>query len=397
MERRTFLSKTALATTAASARRVLGANERLRGGVIGSGGRGQYLSGEFKEIGAEIAAVCDVYEPNLQGGLKAASTGARPFDNYKQLLEDKSLDFVIVATPDHWHAQQTIDAVQAGKDVYVEKPMAHTIEEGFRMIRATRQTRRVVQVGTQRRSNDLFMQARRIIEQGDAGEVRLVNSWWVNYAGSLKGRELKGKLDWQQWLGPAPKRELDPVRFFGWYFFFDYSGGMLVGQAAHIVDAINMLMKSSFPSTVTCSGISPNVEGAEIPETASMIIEYPENFLAVFTIGYKAMRYAMFNDQMKQFHGNKARFDVGREAYALYPQSTEIDMKPSVVERRPGSFNASTRSHIRNFLECVRSREDPNATVEMGQWTSVSLCMAIESLRTGKRMVFDPKIQKMKA
>lgn len=393
MQRRTFLS----ATTAASASRVLGANDQIRGGVIGSGGRGQYLTAEFKEIGAEIAAVCDVYEPNLKRGLEKAASTARGFSHHKELLGDKSLDFVIIATPDHWHAQHTIDAVEAGKDVYVEKPMAHTIEDGFRMIRATRQTRRVVQVGTQRRSNELFMQARKVIEQGDAGEVRLVNSWWVNNAGSLKGRELEGKLDWQQWLGPAPKRELDPVRFFGWYYFFDYSGGMLVGQAAHIIDAINMIMGSSYPSAVTCSGISPNVEGAEIPETATMLVEYPENFLAVFTIGYKAMRYAMFNDQMKQFHGSKARFDVSREAYALYPQSLEIDMKPSVVERRPGSFNMSTRSHIRNFLECVRSRKDPNATVEIGQWTSVALAMAMESLKTGRRLTFDPKTQKAKA
>jgi predicted dehydrogenase len=391
IERRTFL-----AATAASAGRVLGANDRIRGGVIGSGGRGQYLVAEFKEIGVEMAAVCDVYEPNLKRGLEKASSNARPYSSHKQMLEDKSLDVVIVATPDHWHAQHTIDAVEAGKDVYVEKPLAHTIEEGFRMMRATRQTRRVVQVGTQRRSNELFMQARKILEEGSTGEVRLVNSWWLNYAGSLKrGRELEGKLDWPQWLGSAPKREFDPVRFFGWHYFYDYSGGMLVGQAAHIVDAINMLMGSSFPGAVTCSGIAPNVEGAEIPETATMTIEYPENFLAVFTIGYKAMRYHMFNDQMKQFHGSKARFDVGREAYALYPQSPEIEMKPSVVERRTGSFEQSTRSHIRNFLDCVRSRKDPNATIEMGQWTNVALCMAMESLRMGRRITFDPKTRKM--
>jgi predicted dehydrogenase len=381
MQRRTFL-----AATAASGVRIFGANDKIRAGVIGSGGRGRLLTGEFKEIGVEMAAVCDVYEPNLQAGLKAASTGAKPYHNYKQLLDDKSLDAVIVATPDHWHAQMVIDAVDAGKDVYVEKPMAHTIEDGFRMIEAVRRTRRVVQVGMQRRSSELFQNAKRIMDSGDVGDVRLVNSWWLNQTRALRPRKLGGKLDWQQWLGTAPKRELDPLRFFNWYWFWDYSGGMLVGQAAHIIDAIHWLMNSAYPATVTCAGGRVNVEGAEIPETASMAIEYPENYLAVFTIGYKAMHYNLFNDQLKQFHGSKARFDVGREWYSLYPQSDAIDMKPSVEVREPGSFAPATRAHIRNFLECIRTRKDPNATVEMGQSTNIVLCMGMDAMRKGRRL-----------
>jgi predicted dehydrogenase len=389
IQRRNFLGTTALAAT-----RILGANERLRGGVIGAGGRGRLLTAEFKEIGVEMAAVCDVYKPNLERGLKVASSNARGYDDYRRLLEDKSLDLVIVATPDHWHAQMTIDAVEAGKDVYVEKPMAHTIEDGFRMIQATRRTRRVVQVGTQRRSSELFQQGRALMSK--LGEVRLVNSWWLNHQASLRKAELEGELDWQKWLGPAPKRPLDPVRFFNWYYFHDYSGGLLVGQAAHIIDCINWYMNSSFPSAVTCAGGRVNLEGAEIPETATMAVEYPENYLAVFTLGYKAMRYHPFNDQLKQFHGSLARLDVGREFHALYPQSNEIDMKPAVIERRPGSFGPATRDHIRNFLECVKSRQDPNATVEMGQWTNVALCMAMESLRKGRRVEYDPKTQRMR-
>jgi predicted dehydrogenase len=389
IERRSFLGTTALAAT-----RVLGANERLRGGVIGAGGRGRFLTAEFKEIGVEMAAVCDVYQPNLERGLQTASSNARGYDDYRRLLEDKSLDLVIVATPDHWHAQMTIDAVEAGKDVYVEKPMAHTIEDGFRMIQATRRTRRVVQVGTQRRSSDLFQKGRSLMSK--LGEVRLVNSWWLNHQTSLRKAELEGELDWQKWLGPAPKRPLDPVRFFNWYYFHDYSGGLLVGQAAHIIDCINWYMDSSFPSAVTCAGGRVNLEGAEIPETATMAVEYPENYLAVFTLGYKAMRYNPHNDQLKQFHGSQARLDVGREFYFLYPQSNEIEMKPAAAERRPGSFGQATRDHIRNFLECVKSRQDPNATVEMGQWTNVALCMAMESLRKGRRVEYDPKSQRMR-
>jgi predicted dehydrogenase len=212
MDRRRFLL-----TTAAAQARIQGANERIRAGIIGAGGRGKYLTAQFKEIGAEMAAVCDVYEANLQGGLKEASTGARPFHDYRKLLDDKSIDAVIVATPDHWHARMVIDAVDAGKDVYVEKPMAHKIDEGFDVIKAVRRTKRVVQVGMQRRSAELFLEGKRIMDSGQLGNVHLVTSAWYNYTPSLRQANLAGSLDWKQWLGSAPDRPLDPPRFFNWY------------------------------------------------------------------------------------------------------------------------------------------------------------------------------------
>ncbi|MCL6506370.1 MAG: Gfo/Idh/MocA family oxidoreductase [Bryobacteraceae bacterium] len=389
MDRRGFLG------AAAAVPQVLAANERPRVGLIGAGVRGRLLAVEFKELGAEVAAVCDVYEPNLQAGLKAASSGARAHRDYRRLLEDASLDAVIVATPDHWHAQMVIDAVEAGKDVYVEKPLAHTIEEGFRIIEAVRRTRRVVQVGTQRRSFDLFQDAKRLADSGTLGPVRLVNSWWLNRTASLRAGKLEGELDWEQWLGPAPKRPLDPVRFFNWYWFWDYSGGLLIGQAAHVIDAIQWLMNSSYPLAVTCAAAAPGIPGAEAPETCTMAVEFPENYLAVFTLGYQAMRYHPFHDQLIQVHGAQARLDVGREWYALYPESKTLDLRPSVEIRKPGSFAAATRAHIRNFLECMRTRNEPNATVEMGQATNIVLCMAMEALRTGRRVRWNPAMRRM--
>ncbi|MEO7652037.1 MAG: Gfo/Idh/MocA family oxidoreductase, partial [Bryobacteraceae bacterium] len=284
MNRRKF----AFTATAASYQLINGANERIRAGIIGAGGRGRYLTGEFKEIGAEMAAVCDIYEPNLQEGLKTASAGAKSFSDYKKLLEDKTMDAVIVATPDHWHARMVIDAVEAGKDVYVEKPMAHTIPEGFDVINAVRRTKRVVQVGTQRRSAELFQEAKSIMDSGQVGDVKLVTSHWMNHQASLSNRKLTGKLDWQKWLGTSPKRPVDETRFFNWYYFYDYSGGLLVGQAAHIVDAIQWFMNSKEPVAVTCVGGRTHLQGAEIPETATLSIEFPEDYLANFTIGYKA-------------------------------------------------------------------------------------------------------------
>jgi predicted dehydrogenase len=275
--------------------------------------------------------------------------------------------------------------------------MAHTIAEGFDIIDAVRKTKRVVQVGTQRRSSELFQAGKKIMDSGQLGDVHLVASQWLNYQESLSNKKLEGNLDWTQWLGSAPKRELDPKRFFNWYYYWDYSGGLLVGQAAHIIDAINWYMNSNHPLTVTCVGGQGNLAGAEVPETATIVIQYPENYLAHFTVGYKAMRYNSFNDQIKQFHGTKARFDVGREWHLLYPQSLDVDMKPSIVDKRPGSFNSAARSHIRNFLECVRSRRDPNAPVEAGQATNIILCMAMDSLRNGKRLHWNPSTRKVES
>ncbi|MBI4889836.1 MAG: Gfo/Idh/MocA family oxidoreductase [Acidobacteria bacterium] len=391
MERRHFLAATLPAAT------VLGANDRIRVGVIGSGGRGRLLTGEFKEIGAEMAAVCDVYTPNLEAGLKVANTGAKSYSDYRRLLDDKSIDAVIVSTPDHWHSRMVIDAVGAGKDAYVEKPMCHKIDEGYDMAAAVRRTKRIVQVGTQRRSAPMFQEVQRIVASGRLGEIRLVTSWWLNHMFDLQPRKLDGELDWKQWLGPAPAHELDSLRFFNWYHFYDYSGGMLIGQAAHILDAIQWIMGSSAPGAVTCTGGRPNLKYAEIPETANISIEYPENYLATFTLGYSAMRYHPTQDQCKHFHGHRARLDVSREMFRLIPETSEPVLKAEREETHPGSFAQATRDHIRNFLDCIRTRKEPNAPVEAGLGTAISLCMTMDSLRSGRRLKWNAAARKVES
>ena len=383
-----MLRRTVLAT-AASYQRILGANDRPNIGLIGSGGRGRFLAGEFKEIGFQIPAVCDVYQQNLEAGLKAASTGAKGASNYKSLLDDKTLDAVVIATPDHWHATMLIDAVHAGKDVYVEKPLCHTIEEGYRIVDAVKQTRRIVQVGTQRRSSPLFQEAKAVIDSGVLGDVRLVTSWWMNHQATLNPAALVGPLDWQAWLGKSPQRPVDATRFFNWYYFYDYSGGLIVGQAAHIFDAIQWFMNSKTPLAVTAVGGQLNLKGSEIPDTATIVLEFAENYLANFTLGYKAMHYHPSQDQLKQFHGNKARLDVSRDAWALYPESLTPDLKASRQHSDPGNFARATRDHIRNFLDCIQSRKQPNAPVENGLATAIALVMTMESIRIGKRVTFN--------
>jgi predicted dehydrogenase len=361
------------------------AADSLRVGLIGTGGRGQLLAGEFKEIGAEVAAVCDVYRPHLDAGLKAASTGAQAYGDYRRLLDDKSLDAVVIATPDHWHARMLIDAVGAGKDVYVEKPLCHEIADGFAMRDAVRRSKRICQVGTQRRSSVPLADAKKIVDSGQLGNIHMVTSLWMNYQADFTTRPLEGDLDWNAWLGSAPKRAPDPTRFFNWYYYWDYSGGLLVGQGAHIFDQIQWIMGSEAPIAATCAAGRVNVKAAEVPETASAGLEYAEDYLATFTIGYKAMRYHTHNDQLTQFHGTKARLDVPREGYTLWPEQRTLQMKAEVVRDEPGSFVAATRAHIRNFLECIRTRDEPNAPVEGGLKTVIALGMTMAALRSARR------------
>lgn len=344
-----------------------------------------------------MAAVCDVYEGHLNNGRKAASPNAEAYFDYRRMLDDKSIDAVIIATPDHLHAPMLIDAVEAGKHVYIEKPLARTIDEGFKMIDAVKRTGRTVLVGTQRRSYELYGEGKSVLDSGVSGDIRLVNTWWVNRWDALRTRPITGKLEWDLFLGPAPKRAMDPVRYFNWLAFWDYSGGMMIGQAAHIVDAVHWMMNSTEPLAVTAAGGRVNVPGAEIPETSSMIVEYPENYLLVFTLGYQAMRYNMHNDQMMQFHGSKARFDLGRESWAVYPQSSAIDMKPAREQRKPNTFESASHAHVRHFLDCLRNGTKPNSTIETGQGVNIVLGMAVESLRTGRRMRWDSSARKMRS
>lgn len=393
MNRRVFLG------AAAAGPLYAGPNDRLRGAVLGVGNRGTFHVEAFKEHGAEVMAVCDVYEPHLERALAKASPGAKGYEDYREILDDPSIDFVVVSTPDHWHARMAVDAMNAGKDVYLEKPIAHTIEEGFEVVDTARRTKRVVQVGTQRRSNPVFIEALGLMGAGGTGSVRLVDSWWHSRVEELKDRPLPGKLNWEMFLGSAPKRPFDKTRYLNWYWYWDYAGGMMVAQCAHLVDAVAWFLGADYPLAVTTAGNGLSVPKADVPPNTCMCIEYPGDILATITVGYNTMRYRPPLDQMIQYHGREARLDIGREAYALYPEDPKetVELKPSKTRSDPGAFARGVTLHIRNFLECVRTRQDPRATVEMGQYTNVTLCMASESLKTGRRIRFNAAARRMEA
>jgi predicted dehydrogenase len=393
--RRTFLlaSGGVLAASAAP-------SDRIVLGVIGSGSRGTFVMGVFqKDPALRVGAICDVYEPNLEAAVSAAAKvqGSAPktYRNYRQLLDDKEIDAVLIATPEHWHHRMVLDALAAGKDVYVEKPLCHTPEEGVELVEAEKKSKNIVQVGMQRRSYDLYLESRQIVASGVLGKVRMVRSWWLNNAlGGSGTAKLDGNLDWEQWQGPVKHRvPLDPYRFRYWRAFSDYAGGLIADQGAHVYDGIHLLMNASYPLAVNASGGKPHVPHGDTPESVVVIAEYPEDFIATFSINYAAMRYKFRNDQLNQFDGDKARMDVSREECRVFLQGHEEE--PAIEKKSAKGFGYATDLHVANFLECVRTRKRPTAPMVLGFQSTLVTQMANLSMRYGRRIRWDDSHKKV--
>jgi predicted dehydrogenase len=363
-------------------------SDRLVVGLIGSGGRGRTVMGRFVgQADIKIAAVCDVYEPNLEAGLSAAGGGAQAYRDYKKLLENKEINVVIIATPEHWHHRMLLDAIAAGKDVYIEKPLCHTPQEGAEMVRAVQASDRIVQVGMQRRSYSLYQQARDLRRAGTLGTVRMVRTYWLNNSLALRDGPFQGPLDWDQWIGPGKPATKDPKLFFNWRHFADYAGGIVIDQGAHIFDSIHMIMDAGYPLAVNASACGGHIEGASRPESVVVTAEYPEDFLAVFTINYAAMRYPGELDQLNAYDGDQARMDLGRERLRVYRK--ESPGTASIDKNEPGGFSTATTEHVNNFIAAVRSRNTPSAPIEIGFQSALVLHLANMSLERGKRVRWD--------
>jgi predicted dehydrogenase len=347
-----------------------------------------------KDAAVRVGAICDVYEPNLE---RAASTavkagGAPPklYRDYRELLADRSINAVLIATPEHWHAQMVLDALAAGKDIYVEKPLCRTPEEGVKLVEAERHTKSIVQVGMQRRSYDLYRQGRDIVAAHKLGTVRMVRSWWLNnYLGGTPATKLDGPLDWERWQGPAERRPFDADRFRQWRFYSEYAGGILADQGAHVFDGIHMLMSAGYPAAVNASAGKPHKAGVDQPESVVATAEYPEDFIAVFSINYAAMQYRTRNDQLNQLDGDEARMDIGREELKVFAKGAEDT--PAIVAKSERGFNYATDLHVANFLECIRTRKEPAAPMRIAFQAALVVQMANRSLRLGRRVKWDGK------
>ena len=396
LNRRTFLASSAgLSILTATP------GETVRLGVIGTGGRGTFVMAAFgRNPAVQVIAVCDVYEPNLGRGIATASSNGvhqpRVYRHYPDLLNDKDVDAVLIATPEHWHHRMTLDALAAGKDIYVEKPLCHTPEQGAELVAAEQSSKQVIQCGMQRRSYDLFLNAKKIVDNGSTlGKVRMVRSWWLNnYLRAERVAKLDGKLDWEAWQGPAPRRPFDPDRFRNWRYYSDYAGGIVADQGAHVFDGIHMLMGSGPPLSVTASSGNPHRPGFDTPESVNVAARYPEDYIAVFTINYASMKYPPPQDQMNHFDGDNARLDVGREDLSVYPQGPEEKASARYKSARGFSY-ATDDLHVANFIDCVRTRKKTTAPVALGFQATLVVQMANLSLRHRREIRWNAASQKV--
>ena len=374
-------------------------SDRINVGVIGSGSRGTFVMTVFqKDASVRVGAIADVYEPNLEQALSTArkkqDAAPQAYRNYRELLANKEINAVLIATPEHWHHRMVLDALAAGKDVYVEKPLCQTPQQGIELVEAEKRSKNIVQVGMQRRSYDLYLEARATVATGVLGSVRMVRSWWLNnYLGGPSSVKLDGPLDWEQWQGPAPRRKLDPNRFRNWRLFSDYAGGIVADQGAHVFDGIHALMNVTLPLSVTAAAGKPHKDGVDTPESVVVIAEYPEDFIATFTVNYAAMRYQSRNDQLNQLDGDKARMDIGREEMRVFPQGAEDT--PSITKKSAKGFGFATDLHVQNFLECVRSRKRPTAPIELAFQAALVVQMANLSIQQGRRMKWNPSTRRV--
>ena len=399
ISRREFMSKSAsglaglaLGTMAiGSSSRVLGANDRLSIGLIGCGGQGRGDMGQAmrfsEELNVEVTAVCDVWKLNLNAAVDAVEKqyGRKPlaFTNYEDMLALDDLDAVIIATPDFQHCRILIDAMRAGKDVYVEKPMAMYLNEANESLKVAKANQRIVQVGTQRRSDGRHAAGARFIRSGALGKISRVEAAW-NDCGPRWQRDFSNvkeeDVDWKRFLMGQKNRPFDPGRFREWHLYRDYSTGTIGLLGSHMIDVVHWFMDDSLPvSGVALGGNYAWNDGRENEDTTYAIFEYPKGFVLRYCTG---LGNATGNGCY--FFGTNGMFDTTtwKVTGAGGAGAKKISAE-TVVESAPGA------NHMKNFLECVRSRQTPNASIQDGYAHSIAAIMTAQSIRSGKKVLYD--------
>jgi predicted dehydrogenase len=381
----------AAALTALSYSRVLGANDRIQFGLVGCGERGLYVGGIFQKTGdVDLRAVCDVFGDRTDKGV-AQAPGALGFADHRRLLEVKGLQAVLIATPDHWHKAIAIDALNAGLDVYVEKPLTRSREEGPEIVRAARVNNRVCQVGMQQRSGEVYLEAReRFVRSGLLGKISHVDCVWHGGANPPLPTEPARKpanLDWVRFLGPLKYRDWNPAQYLDFRAFLDFGGGKLTDFGAHWIDVAHMFMGAEgMPndaplSAVAAGGVYYAHDGRTAPDTISALFEYPGGF----TVSFISLAVDNGPEYKVEFLGSGGRLFVNRNRYEF--RAADKGAEP-VIQRFPGDI---TGQHVRNFLDCCRSRKRPNADVYIGHRAAQAALLANQSYMEKRRIRFDPE------
>ena len=357
--RRSFIIGSGL--TALSASRVLGANDTLRIGVIGAGGRmGELLNAADKAGAYQIAAVSDVYAPRLDAVKQRANgNAASAHANYQDVLY-RDVDAVFIASPDHWHVRMAVDALAAGKDVYLEKPVTHTLEEGAVLVHAVRSNKRILQCGMQQRSWSHFRDAVDLIQGGSLGRVPQVRTyWWQKYAAWKGPKPVDSQaLDWKRWLGGASEQAFSEEKFYRWRWFWNFGGGAMTDLFTHWIDVVHWAMKSDQPRDVQMLGDKYIFEQWDCPDTVQAALRYPG-----FDVVYEGMMGSSIDDGGLEFRGTEATLNINRSGFGVYHEGAAGKENPVV---RAESFQDGTITHMQNFFDCIKTRKEPNAPVETG-------------------------------
>jgi len=419
LSRRQF-GKQAIATglaTALGATHVQGANDRIRLGFIGLGNRGdQVLDGFLEHRDAEGVAICDLHQPYLDFAARKIGSNPRQFKDYRRLLELKDIDAVVICTPDHWHTLMSIQACEAGKDVYVEKPLSLVVEEGRKIVEAARRHQRVTQVGLMRRSSPVMKEAVELLRGGGIGKITTIRSFhiqneWPNGIGDPPDSEPPAGLDWDAWLGPAPKVPYNRNHgFYRFRWFYDYSGGQITNFGAHYLDFSHWALGADAPLAVTAMGGKLAVQdNREIPDTAEVMWTYPGGTLVIFsqfntnaspadrrasTIEVRGTAGTMFLD----WNG----YEVIPEAVCEvdFPASTPLDRsvddawrnrRHTTIKARKVEGKDGTALHARNFLDCVRSRKACHCDIETGHRSTSATLIANVALKTKSYLEWDAR------
>lgn len=396
--------------SALSYSRIIGANERIQIGVIGCGGMaGSHMEALLKmkqSDNVEIAAVCDVYTTRLEKAKEL--TQAKAFKNYQDILLNKDIDYVLIATPEHWHYQMTLDAIAAGKHIYVEKPLTHTIEQASDICQKIAGTKLKLQVGVQGMSDDSYETANKMIRDGALGKVVMAHiDYSRNYPDDFWAYPIDEdakpgvNLDWEAWLGPAPKRPWDPRRYFQWRRYWDYSGGIATDLFIHRVTRIIKAVGLNFPDYVVATGGTWNFVNsvAEIPDTFNMMLDYPEK-TTVMVVS------SLANDMPIRhvIRGHKATLEFTKEGFTITPQEQSELAKISgtgealkgnqlYTHKKTGAEDVTL--HHRNLQSAIRKSEALKCDHNLGFYGVVACMMVVESFRKRKYLKWDQQNERV--
>jgi predicted dehydrogenase len=400
-DRRAFLASSAIATTTllTETSRGFAANDTLRIGLIGVGGRCRQLVKSFAGLpNVKITAVCDVWDQNLELAKKLADPKAFATKQHEELLARKDVDAVLIGSPDHWHVPLTVDACKAGKDVYVEKPLTHDLSEGKAVIAAQNENKRVVQVGTQQRSMTHILKAYELLKAGTIGKVHKVHCTWNRNA--ARAQRFKDALDaktvdWKRFLGTAKPQEFDAYRFRQWRWFWDFGGGIFTDLMVHWIDVVHWFLDLDHPATASSIGDSFSTKGVwETPDTVQTLLRYPDKEVQVYFEGTFSNNR---NGSMVEFMGTEGTLYIDRGRYEIIPDRDKKKPEPSALilgsDKRKGlDFYDQPDGellHLLNWVECVRDRSKKvNCPAEAGVSAASAAHMANQSLKTGQVAVW---------